>query len=383
MNGAKRRGRDIFRAVTFALLLCLSAGCGQMPGEAAAQIPDAQAAAEDADVSDLEVHFIDVGQGDATLILSGGHAMLIDAGDNDRGTAVQSYLRSQGVENIDYVIGTHPDADHIGGLDVVLYKFDCETVILPDIDSDTRTYEDVLAALDEKDYAVTYPVVGQTYPLGDAAFTIVAPNRDYGSDKNDWSVGILLQNGENRFLFTGDAGEDAEEDMLANGIDLAADVYKVAHHGSDTGSSEAFLAAVAPDWAVISVGEDNTYGHPDAQVLNDLRGAGVSVFRTDEQGTIVAVSDGSEITWNCSPSDSWKAGERGPAKTPDEAAALQEEDDSAPAQGAAEDVVHITESGSKYHMAGCRYLEQSDYEVTLAEAKERGLAPCGACHPPQ
>ncbi len=369
MNGNNRQKRYIAWAA-LALLLCLSAGCKQAPGEAlgtAEKAQEVRSAEKKQDSSDLEVHFIDVGQGDATLILCGGHAMLIDAGDNDKGTLVQSYLRSQAVENLDYVIGTHPDADHIGGLDVVLYKFDCETVILPDIDSDTKTYEDVLAAMSEKDYAVTRPVVGQTYALGDAEFTIVAPNRDYGNDKNDWSVGVLVQNGENRFLFTGDAGEDAEKDMLANGIDLSADVYKVAHHGSDTGTSEAFLEAVAPDWAVISVGEDNSYGHPDAQVLNELRSAGVSVFRTDEQGTIVAVSDGIEITWSCSPSDSWKAGERGGA---------------AP-QSAAEDVVHITDSGSKYHAAGCRYLGQSDREVTLAEAKERGLEPCGACHPPQ
>ena len=382
------RVRRLLSAV--GLLLCLCAGCGQMPGEpaGAAERAAVRTTAEKPDSSDMEVHFIDVGQGDATLILCDGHAMLIDAGDNDKGTAVQSYLLSQKVETLDYVIGTHPDADHIGGLDVVLYKFDCGTVILPDIESDTKTYEDVLAAMSEKDYAVTYPKVGQTYPLGDAAFTIVAPNRDYGSDKNDGSVGILLQNGENRFLLTGDAGEEAERDMLANGMDLSADVYKVAHHGSDTGSSEAFLAAVAPDWAVISVGEDNQYGHPDAQVLNDLRGAGVSVFRTDEQGTIVAVSDGTEITWNASPSESWRAGERRAAreegtKASGAVTAPQGEENGTSAEEEAEAVVHITDSGAKYHAAGCRYLGQSDSEVTLAEAKARGLEPCGACRPPQ
>ena len=172
----------------------------------------------------MQVHFIDVGQGDAALIACDGHYMLIDAGNNDKGTTVQSYLMSQGVEKLDYVIGTHPDADHIGGLDVVIYKFDCDTIIMPDVANDTRTYDDVVQAMKSKGYQTTYPVVGETYTLGGATFTIVAPNADYGNDMNDWSVGVLVQNGNNRFLFTGDAEEKAEEDILNNGIDI--DKYK-------------------------------------------------------------------------------------------------------------------------------------------------------------
>lgn len=257
----------------------------------------------------MQVHFIDVGQGDAALIACDGHYMLIDAGNNDKGTTVQSYLMSQGVEKLDYVIGTHPDADHIGGLDVVIYKFDCDTIIMPDVANDTRTYDDVVQAMKSKGYQTTYPVVGETYTLGGATFTIVAPNADYGNDMNDWSVGVLVQNGNNRFLFTGDAEEKAEEDILSNGIDVSADVYAAAHHGSKTATSQAFLDKVSPTYVVISAGEGNKYGHPHAEVLNRLRAAGISVFRTDEQGTIVATSDGTNITWNCSPSESWKAGE--------------------------------------------------------------------------
>ena len=311
---------------------------------------------------ELEVHFLDVGQGDATLIACDGHYMLIDAGNNDKGTLVQSYLEQQGVETLDYVIGTHPDADHIGGLDVILYKFDCGTVILPEVENDTRTYEDVIRVLEEKDYPVTAPVVGDTYTLGGASFTIIAPNGDYGDDLNDWSVGILLQNGENRFLFTGDAGELAEQDILANGIDISADVYKASHHGSNTASSEAFIQAVSPEYAVISVGEGNQYGHPHAEVLNRFREAGIKVFRTDEQGTIVAASDGTDITWNTASSESWQTGE---------------------AQGGGEVTVHITKTGETYHAAGCSYLSRSDIEITLSEAKERGLTPCSRCNPPQ
>ncbi len=258
----------------------------------------------------LEVHFLDVGQGDAALIRQGEHAMLIDGGDNSKGTAVQSYLQSQGIKSLDYVIGTHPDADHVGGLDVILYKFSWQQVILPDVEKDTRTYQDVLKVIADKNQKITRPRVGDTYALGAAEFTVIAPvKEDYGDSYNDYSVGILLTFGENRFVFTGDAEEDAEEDMLSMGMDLSADVFKAAHHGSDTANTMPFLEEVHPESVVISCGEDNRYGHPRAEVLNNLRSMGIHVYRTDEQGTIVAVSDGSTITWNCSPSESWKAGE--------------------------------------------------------------------------
>ena len=392
----------------------------------------------------LEVHFIDVGQGDATLIKCDGHSMLIDAGNNDKGTLVQNYLQHQGVETLDYVIGTHPDADHIGGVDVVLYKFDCKTIIMPDVANNTRTYDDVVQTMKNKGYKTTYPVVGETYTIGGATFTIIAPNKEYGNDMNSWSVGVLLQNGNHRFLFTGDAEEGAERDILQNGIDISADVYKVAHHGSNTATSQAFLDAVHPTYAVISAGEGNSYGHPHAEVLNRLRAAGVSVFRTDEQGTIVAASDGTTLTWNMSPSESWQAGEattsqkketdgvstgsQNNAKTNDAgtsaetaaetaaqsaAYAVENENvsDSSISDGTAgsdanadsdanaanaavsnptdqtdgnsDVIVHITKTGEKYHSAGCQYLRKSDIEVTLSEAKARGLTPCSKCNPPQ
>ena len=130
----------------------------------------------------------------------------------------------------------------------------------PDVANDTRTYDDVVQAMKSKGYQTTYPVVGETYTLGGATFTIVAPNADYGNDMNDWSVGVLVQNGNNRFLFTGDAEEKAEEDILNNGIDISADVYAAAHHGSKTATSQAFLDKVSPTYVVISAGEGNIYG---------------------------------------------------------------------------------------------------------------------------
>ncbi len=259
--------------------------------------------------SELEIHFIDVGQGDATLVMCDGEAMLIDAGDNDKGSQVQLYLSKRNIKQLKYVIGTHPDSDHIGGLDVVLYKFDCETIIMPDISADTATYRDVLEVMNEKKLTNSIPNVGDYYTLGSANFTIVGPIDTY-EGRNNNSVSILLEHGENTFLFTGDAEEVAELDIVSLDMDIDADVYHVGHHGSSSSSTLELLQEVTPAFAVISCGEGNSYGHPHAETLNNLRAMGVSVFRTDEQGSITVTSDGKTLTWNCAPSDTWQAGER-------------------------------------------------------------------------
>lgn len=259
------------------------------------------------DNSSFQVHFIDVGQADATLITCDGESMLIDAGTNDSGTAIQNYLEKQNISTLKYVIGTHPDTDHYGGLDVIITKFDCGTVILSPYEKDSVTARDVYSAMKFKNYTITNPTIGTVYSLGAATFEILGPAGNY-SDANDASVCIKLTYGNNSFLFAGDATETAENDILTLGKDLSADVYKVSHHGSHSSSSEAFVNAINPTYAVISCGENNDYGHPHAEVLNRLREKNINVFRTDEQGTIIVTSDGNNLTWNCTPSTTWKAG---------------------------------------------------------------------------
>jgi len=263
---------------------------------------------EEATVSDMEVHYIDVGQGDATLIKADEHYMLIDAGDNSKGTTVQFYLQKQGVEKLDYLILTHTDSDHIGGADVIISKFDVDTIFMGDFEKDNKTYEELMNALAYKGVEYSIPKVGSEYELGNASFTILAPNDTY-REPNNCSIALVLKNGANTFLFTGDCEQEAEADILANGLDVDCDVYQVGHHGSAVASSQAFLDAITPNYGVISCMEGNAYGHPHAGTLNKLRAMGVQVFRTDEQGSVIAYSDGSEITWNCAPSDTWKAGE--------------------------------------------------------------------------
>ncbi len=256
----------------------------------------------------MEVHFIDVGQGDAVLIKSADASMLVDAGDDSKGTAIQNYLQKQGIERLNYLVLTHPDSDHIGGAPVIIEKFEIDQVFLSDFEKDNSTYRKLVQALDNKGLVGSTPSVGQVFSLGDAQVTILGPCDTY-SDPNNASLALLVQNGEDSFLFTGDAEEEGELAMLESGLSLKADVYKAGHHGSKTSSSEAFLDAVQPEFAVISCGEGNSYGHPSAQTLNSFRSRGIQVFRTDEQGSIVAVSDGENITWNCAPSDTWQAGE--------------------------------------------------------------------------
>lgn len=256
----------------------------------------------------MEVHFLDVGQGDCTLVTCDGHAMLIDAGDDTKGTAIQNYLKKQKVKSLDYLILTHPDADHIGGAPVIITKFDISRVFVSNFEKDNKTYRKLIQALDDKNLKGITPAVKSKYKLGTAEFTILAPNDTYDTP-NDSSIALLLKNGKNSFLFTGDAEATAEMDILANGIDISADVYKVGHHGSRSSTSQKFFKTVDPDYVVISCGEGNSYGHPHAETLNTLRTNGVSVYRTDEDGTIVASSDGKKISFNVPASETWKAGE--------------------------------------------------------------------------
>ena len=264
-------------------------GSEASPGQEPSALPAADGA--------MTVHFIDVGQGDSLLAESDGHFLLVDAGENDQGDTVIAYLREAGVTSLDYVIGTHPHSDHIGGLDDVIRAFDVKAVILPPVAHTTKTFEDVLDAVQEKNLTLTQPKPGDSYALGDAAFTILAPQADYGDDLNNWSVGIRLACAEGPLVACGDAEAQAEEDIAPSSLPLSPDVLKVGHHGSSTSTSNAFLQAVSPAWAVISCGEGNSYGHPHEETLKKLEDAGVSVLRTDLLGDITAQWGEDGIAW--------------------------------------------------------------------------------------
>lgn len=348
---------------------------------------------EDSSISNgdtLEVHYIDIGQGDSILIKQGGEAMLIDAGNNSKGTAVWSYLRSLDIGKLTYVIGTHPDADHIGGLDVIMYKFDCGNIFMPACERDTKTYEEVVDTAKARNQKINVPSQGDIYALGSASFQILTDTgKDYGENTNDYSIALRLTFGDTSFLFTGDAEEAAEQDMLASGLTLASDVYKAAHHGADTANTESFLKAVSPTYCVISCGKDNSYGHPRAGFLNNLRGMGVSVFRTDEQGTIVAVSDGKKVTFNAGPSTSWKAGE--PVGSGEGNNEDKEENGASKEGGSGNSVTEgqyvLNTNTGKFHRPDCSSVKKMadknkrTTDKTREELIEEGYEPCKNCNP--
>ncbi len=247
------------------------------------------------DKNQLVVTYLDVGQGDATLISKGNFHMLIDAGKNERGATVVEYLKSQKIEKLDVLVGTHPDSDHIGGLDDVLKSIPTDTVYLPEAKKETKTYQQVEEALQEKGLVQQMPELGKSYTYdGNVVIRFLAPERNY-KDANNNSLVVQVAYGRNRFLMMGDAEEESENDILKHSYDLECDVLKVGHHGSYTATSDAFLQASNPAYAVISCGADNSYGHPHAEVLAKLEDDDVQIYRTDTMGTIVATSDGQNV----------------------------------------------------------------------------------------
>ncbi|MCM1039260.1 MAG: MBL fold metallo-hydrolase [Ruminococcus sp.] len=347
-----------------------------------------------ANTDEMQVHFIDVGQGDSTLVTCGGHAMLIDAGDDFQGTAIQNYLQKQGIKKLDYLILTHPDSDHIGGAPVIITKFSIDKVFVSNYEKDNKTYQKLIQALDNKDLGYSTPKPGTQYTLGTATITILAPDAEY-DNPNDASLALRIKNGNNTFLFTGDAGEDAEKDILASGYDISADVYKVGHHGSKYSTSADFFKAVAPSYAVISCAEGNSYGHPHAETLNTLRINGVKVYRTDEDGTIIATADGRQITFNVPASETWKAGEptgSQQADTPQSKAdkgnagaqVVTEEVPKADNTVTTEITYVLNTKTMKFHKPSCSSLptvNRKDTSQSRDSIIAQGYVPCKRCNP--
>ena len=248
----------------------------------------------------LLIHFIDVGQGDCTLITAPtGESILIDAGPGDFKYSVRRYLDVQHIRHLDYVVFTHPHEDHIGGGAVVVMNYKIDSILMPDITSNAATFRNLLEAIEEKDVPVTVPKPGDRYTLGEATITVLSPLREQYDSVNDTSIVLQIEYGKTAFMLTGDAGESAEADILRTyDADeyLKSDVLKTGHHGSSSSTSTAWLEAVSPSIAVISCGKDNAFGHPHGETLARLERAGVTVYRTDLDGTVVLCSDGQTVS---------------------------------------------------------------------------------------
>ena len=312
----------------------------------------------------LAVHFIDVGQADCALIECGGDFILIDGGNRDDGQKVISYLQSCGVEELEAVICTHAHEDHVGGLPAVLAVYPTAAVYAPTKTYSSNVFDDFLYYTDQQRLDVTIPAPCDTIPLADATLTVTGPVQSY-AETNDTSIVIKLDYGETSFLFTGDMEVAAENDMLdywEGRIGWNVDVLKVGHHGSSTSSGYRFVYETDPEYAIISCGKDNSYGHPHDEIVARYNDAGIPMLRTDELGTIVAVSDGAEV------SITWENQNTAP-------------EDIEPAEDAA--ITYIGNKNSrKFHAPDCNSLPKEENRVyfdSYDAATEAGYTPCTGC----
>lgn len=315
----------------------------------------------------LRVDFLNVGQADCALLSTNGHYMVIDGGNNGDADRILSYLEEQGVEKLDAVVGTHPHEDHIGSLDAIINHFDVDAVYMPKIMHTSKTFEDVLDAVANKGLKIKSPSPGDTIDFNGLEIEVLGPQREY-KDFNNNSIVLKVNAGETAFLFTGDAEETAEKDILQAGYDLQADVLKVGHHGSSTSSSQAFLQAVKPKYAVISVGVGNSYHHPEEEALQRLQSIGAEIYRTDLQGDIVCTTDGKNIAFNCN-----------------SVSGAEVYADAAKNNTPAEEVVYIANKKSKkFHLESCASLPDEENRIYLEDreaAISLGYTPCGTCKP--
>ena len=350
-----------FLALFLALWLLLS-GCEY--GVVFETTPESSAPVQTgaADSEALTVHFIDVGQADCALLECGGEYMLIDGGNKEDGSLVISYLQSQGVEALSAVVCTHAHEDHVGGLPSVLAVYPTQAVYAPTKTYSSRVFDDFMYYVDQQGLEVTIPAPGDEFTLGSTEITVLGPVESY-AETNNTSIVLLVEFGDTRFLFTGDMETSAEADMLDywdGRMDWKVDVLKVGHHGSDTSSSYRFVYETDPDYGVVSVGEGNSYGHPCADILERYADAGVTLFRTDKLGTVIARSDGSEVsfTWDNQSADPENA-------------------------ESAEATTYIGNVNSmKFHSPDCGSLPREENRIyfdSYQEAIEAGYTPCSSC----
>ncbi len=244
---------------------------------------------------DTRVHFLSVGQGDAVLIEQGGHFALIDAGPAEYAEYLIGYLDKVGAQQLDLLVMTHPESDHIGAMPAVLEHFSVNELWIPNF-SDVEApehglYQTILDSADAQNTWVTVPVCGSPFPLGEGEITLVSDGAVSSSGYNDLSLCIRFDWGEFSFLDTGDAEKAGEEKLLEEGWPLRADLFKVGHHGANNANSQQLLETIQPSIAVVSCGAGNPYGHPHPKVLDRLAQIGAVVFRTDQQGNIVVVAE--------------------------------------------------------------------------------------------
>lgn len=317
----------------------------------------------------VKLHFIDVGQGDSAFIeLNDNRTMLIDAGESEYGATVISYIKKLGYSKIDFVVATHPHSDHIGGMEEVIKAFDIGSVYMPKASNNTKTFEGLLTAIQNKGLKINTAKNGvKIIDEQDICIDVLSPVSDSYSNLNNYSVVLKITYKDNKFLFTGDAEADAESEISA---DISCDLIKVGHHGSNTSSGSAFVKRTKAKYAVISCGEDNKYGHPHKEILERWQNTGAQIYRTDINGTVIATSDGKSITISC------------------EETVKEEPTSSVVASESSENITAayvLNISTKKIHLADCRHvksIKDSNRQETgddITKLQSKGYTKCKTC----
>lgn len=346
--------------------------------------------------STFSIKFIDVGQADAALVECDGHYLLIDGGNKEDSSLIYSVLKKENVPHLDIIVGTHAHEDHIGGLPGAFNYTNADLTLCVTKSYDSDAFGDFKRYADQKGGGIVVPSVGDTYSLGSATINILGVNG--GSDTNDTSIVLMITYGETKFLFTGDAEREAEQAILSSGASLSATVLKVGHHGSDTSTTYPFLREIMPTYAVISVGDGNSYGHPTDDTLSRLRDADVVVYRTDLQGDIVCTSDGKSVSFSVEKNtnaDTLTAPDQQPtaptivppSNTQDQPSEDETQGDEVQPGGSVGTDYVGNKNTKKFHYDWCssvNKMKESNkffYTGSREEMIGMGYDPCGNCHP--
>lgn len=390
--------------LVFSMCLCM-AGCGELLGS---MMPDASESAQtvltdgndasvvstdenktsvdvtaefDAGSRLLEINYLDVGQGDSIfIVLPDGKTLLIDASISSQSDKIISYIKNEGYSSLDYVVATHPHADHIGGMTAVLKEFEVGTMYMPDVTTNTKTFENMLDIIEEKEISVKRAKAGVTICEDDSfSVKILAPNSEGYSDLNDYSAVLRIEYGQRAFMFMGDAHVLSEEEIT---VDVTCDVVKVGHHGSRTSSGENFVKRTGAKYAVFSLGEGNDYGHPHAEALERWQNSGAEILRTDLMGNIVVNTDGVKMAVTSN---------RGTVtdNTPEtQEPSLTETPEPVTEDPSGEEYNWVLNTNSKkIHKDGCSSLKNMSESnkvysnKTISELEGEGYTTCKICHP--
>lgn len=330
---------------------------------------------------------LDVGEGLSVLVQADGEYMLYDGGGRDASSYVVSSLSSRGISELDYMVASHYDEDHISGLVGVLHTAQVDTTVVPDYQADTSIYTSFEKAVASAGTTVIYPAPGDTFSLGSAQCQVLSPASWDNEYENNNSIVIRITYGDFSCLLTGDAEMEAEDEMISSGWILDSDILVVGHHGSAYSTTEDFLDAVSPSYAFISTGEGNRYGFPSKQVMTELKERGIEMWRTDKQGEVSAFYDGSYVRFSSEPCSDWSDGE---SPAPEQAAENSGSGNSGPVSdtGSGNTITYVLNTNTmKFHYPDCPSAgkisdkNRQDSNASREELLAEGYSPCGNCNP--